>query len=1025
MTDPVLEVAFLGGIDEAAREEIVDPAVSFTTLENLRQNHRGGAEKRLGYAAMSTTRLDGTNRTSGRRCFANGGQLCVIDGTYLDVQSDAASRSILKNRVPEATYRLLEAPTAGIDATVADIAYCNGYVVLSHPVTLTDGSPEQHAASVLDAATGTVVMNPVAVYPGALGSMMGACRLATYSTYVLAFTLDVVTDNIDVSYLDLATPATISAGWQYIATIATDCNGERIDVSSFTDRVAVGYYNTSGGASRVTVKTLDISGVLETTTINTSSTNPADVGLSEDGSVLWVVWGENQTIKAIGLTPTSLSTVVSTAATIFTAPLAMPNRLYVAYRTATTAVAYAWLRAGGASAAPGGYLVVQQFGIVAGATTADGSLISIYNARPQGRPFARGTDVYMPMSSSHGAELVLCDSLPPSTGAFVGQQYYRPVAAPIYREILFDRAIEGGFQDAPCMRCVASSSTKYLYAFAVKRSGSTSGVSLCEFDFASSQRWKTAALNGSTFIGGGVTSVFDGVRVFESAFLCRPRRVEISTNAAGALTFTLGGRKYVATYEDIDADGNWHISGVSIPSSATGDLTNNNQVIKLTPLSISSRGAPQGRFATGLRVGIWATADGGVEPYYRLGEVPNDPNSSELLYTDNTPDNTLTSRPLLYSTGNLPGTGASQDHRAPPGLLHIVSYNGMLVGAAGKQYFFSGQPIDGEGTWFSPLFAGTLDAEITGITVQDGALLFFTRDAIWSASGDPPSDNGLQGGLSTPRRLAVELGCIDGNSVLTTRIGTFFQSARGIELLTRGNVVQPIGDKIQDTLASYPVVAAAVLDAEHGLAIFSLAASRTDGVVSASGRDIVFDLDLGVWISRDAKVGNAASQDACVAYVEDAWRYCWLDDDGTVYYRRSSGDASAHLDGATWVTQKAITSWAHIAGLNGEQFIDQVLLLAKRVTGHDLTIALAFDYSDTFTSIKTFTAAQIAALARQWLVKEVEQTTSNAIRVSIEDATPSSGSVGSGRGATWVCLTLNGLPHRGPKRTSGAQRGGS
>ncbi len=156
--------------------------------------------------------------------------------------------------------------------------------------------------------------------------------------------------------------------------------------------------------------------------------------------------------------------------------------------------------------------------------------------------------------------------------------------------------------------------------------------------------------------------------------------------------------------------------------------------------------------------------------------------------------------------------------------------------------------------------------------------------------------------------------------------------------------------------------------------------------------------------------------------VDGVFTYCWLSTNGALYFEDQGSDCT---DGGEWVTKRAITSWIHIAGLQGEQFLDQVLLLAKRVSDHDLTIAIAFDYVDSYASSRTFTAATIASQARQWLVKEVGQTTSQAIRVKIEDATPSSGDVGLGEGGTWIGLTISGQPHQGAKRSSAINRGGT
>ena len=87
-------------------------------------------------------------------------------------------------------------------------------------------------------------------------------------------------------------------------------------------------------------------------------------------------------------------------------------------------------------------------------------------------------------------------------------------------------------------------------------------------------------------------------------------------------------------------------------------------------------------------------------------------------------------------------------------------------------------------------------------------------------------------------------------------------------------------------------------------------------------------------------------------------------------------------------------------------------------------MSLAFDFSDSYTEVQTWTRAQIATLAREWLVHGITQTKGQSVRVKLEDATPTGGTVGTGAGAAWVGVTFNGQQSRGPKRSSGSQRGG-
>ena len=123
------------------------------------------------------------------------------------------------------------------------------------------------------------------------------------------------------------------------------------------------------------------------------------------------------------------------------------------------------------------------------------------------------------------------------------------------------------------------------------------------------------------------------------------------------------------------------------------------------------------------------------------------------------------------------------------------------------------------------------------------------------------------------------------------------------------------------------------------------------------------------------------------------------------------------------MTKAAETGNAKIAGLQGEQKIESVYLLAQGRSSHELTISMAHDYSETFTETRPFTTAQTAP-ARPTLHAGFKKFLGQAVRVRIEDAPPPSGPLGTGEGSTWVAVTFNGEPRSGPKRTTSGQRSG-
>jgi hypothetical protein len=333
--------------------------------------------------------------------------------------------------------------------------------------------------------------------------------------------------------------------------------------------------------------------------------------------------------------------------------------------------------------------------------------------------------------------------------------------------------------------------------------------------------------------------------------------------------------------------------------------------------------------------------------------------------------------------------------------------------------------VDGEGAYFSPVFTAEVPHEVTALASQDGVLYAFFDRGIYSISGDAPSDNGLVGGLGSAQRLAADVGCINQNSVVVTSLGTFFESRRGIELLSRGGAVTWVGEKVASTTRG-SVITSAVFDDRNGLVIFSLAGSLDAGLVSATGSDLVFDLTTGMWQSVDIKRGataSQASQDASMVTIDGEYRYGWLGVNGTLYVERASNDNVQYLDGTSWVRMRIETPWIHIAGLQGEQVVEKYLFLAQEHDTHDLTVSVYRDYLSSSPEVTTFTNEQIAALPKEWLEGGLETSRGQAVKFVIEDASPTSGS-SSGRGATWLNLTLVGVPHRGPKRTSAAERGG-
>lgn len=1003
MSDIIHETPFSGHLDESIREELADSAVH-TDARNVRQDDIGATQKRLGSTVLTRSRLIGSIRTAGLKLLEHHGAPVIIDGTHLDTYASGPDKNITRSRVPECTYSLRTIPTPSSFTIIVDTEYCSGYIAVSH-TSVINAQVLSHV-SIIEADSGIVVRSTDLIGGGGQGYSL----IGSYGQYFILF-FYVSTTEIKSYILDTQN---IAAGWAtLVATVVASSGTALPSVCSLEDRVAIAYTTTSG-ASRVTVKTFDLTGLLQTSTVNTSSTTPDRISLDgRSDDTLWVAWNESDDCKVVGLDPAAL-TVSVTANTVFSvnnAPSALhvcagedgEGKLIATDDTVIESYHCFFENNGGSVDVPGTPNTMSAVGV----TT---------------RPFFQGGRYLIGM---FGGAISLDDDANAQAVTIVVDwtedvSYVRPIAN-----------IEPGLTPFPSSysKVPALSSTARVVAIQTLRAGRittptrlgdpTFSAQLVTLDFASRTRWGHCTHANYTIIGGALTSVYDGEQVNEVGFLVSPTTVETALGSSPGIT---GDFRYVAVYEDVDAAGNVVVSGVSLPSDPI-TASDDEVLISTAPINISSR------IARGaVRVAFYRSRSTGAPPYHRLAAVSvTTDGSSPITYTDTTSDTTLANNPLLYSTGLLPGTNnGPQDKRAPPGLTQLISYNGMLVGIKGSSLIYSGQEVYGEAPWFSPIFEVpiTADGDFTAIAHQDGTIYAFKRSRIYAIAGEPPSDNGSQGGLGTPRRLATDVGCIDPNSVVVTSLGIFFQSDRGIELLDRSANVVYVGSKVQTSVAAYPVCAAAVLDTRNSLVRFSMATGESDGVVTGTGLTLVYDLTLREWISKDIYPSSEPAQSAANVYLNGAYRYAWLGTDGEVHYERDASDASAYLDGSTWITQLVVTPWLHPAGINGECTLLENVLLAKRYTGHDLTISVAFDYSDSYSSTRTFTAAQIAALAREWINREISQTTCTAVRFKFEDATPSSGSVGSGRGAAWIARTVKGEAKPGMKRMSGAQRGG-
>lgn len=474
------------------------------------------------------------------------------------------------------------------------------------------------------------------------------------------------------------------------------------------------------------------------------------------------------------------------------------------------------------------------------------------------------------------------------------------------------------------------------------------GISVYTINFDNYNGGRVHASNfaGGTELAGGFAARYDGERVTESGFLDFPC-VWGEAVAAGALT---GSYNYVAVFKRVDASGHITYSRTSEVFSVT--LAAENCRIHITPPAVTSKESDI--YTVETSVELYRTTSGGTQ-YHFLAEY--DPSTTidtiqayranEYFFVDDVPDATLQANGLLYRQ---PGTaGTALDRYAPPASTFSCSHKDRLfmVEALGKRVFYSSFYVDSEAPWFNPNFfiqphGGS--GPITGLASMDGRLFIFKRDAIFVVDGDGPPENGGNGSeFSPPTRLSSEFGCINGRSICVTPEGVVYRSNRGIELLTRSLAVKWIGDRVQNTVRSYPGTEGAVLDKDSRVRIFI---SDSDGSqVPVTGVEVIYDLSSDCWSTSKYWIPTyGAPVTAVASFQRDGERKVALTSPlGQQGVYQLNEDQGYDLTNSVipWTFE---TGWVRPTGAQGRHRFHDALILAKRRGAHKLKASLAYDY---------------------------------------------------------------------------------
>lgn len=1000
MNGALVQVPFIAGIDEKADPKQAKPG-TLTNLENGVFSRAGEIAKRPGLDALPMVDTDGLALTA-LRVFSRGDSLCCLaaDG-YVYSWVDAANAWRKHDRAPELSASWSVVADAVASIAQPDVAYSAGYAIFvwrtGQERVATVG---EVYVSVVELATGTRVVP--------------ATRLSTqgYTPRVIVEQGTVIIGwvegtgaprTLNACTVSLSAPFSISAATAIAANLSSECSWDMSawQRSSGTSRIYWAW-SVDGGGIQVQTTRPDFTGAVGPYNYGAPAADCTNISASAvpyPSDVLHIVYrvpGVSHRAGGFefgGATTVADGLVGLGGGTETAACLAIDddNALHVAGELVQT-------------------FKLSMPGVPDNAIVFDGVAIA--------RPFKLGSRYYLAcvpqrlgltggaIRNQKDSAMIVELPYPNETGVSLPAL----PAGNISPRIFGDQTLVAVSNVA----VVSASEVLHVHGVSGDEFRSTQpghqALNLVRISKTDASRWKSVEVLGSALFSGACPWWFDGQNTGDVGIVASTPTLA-SLSGGGSLTV---GQPYLCgvIYEHQDANGVLHRSPLYTETVTIGVGHNavNVTVRNVTVTSKEKRAGSFGAMASTYAAVYGSDAAGTL--LYRFMRAPalnvivNDPTvitTQTLVYTGNFPAGT---RVQAYTTGSV------LDDQAPPGFRDLCLHKGRVFGLSGDQrtLWFS-QRISDEPQVF-PGFNDALTlrvddgADLVALASMDSVLVAFSDRGIYYLEGDGPGATGVPSDFGPLRRVNADVGCLDPRSVVSCAAGTLFQGTDGrIWLLTRGLELQPIGTPVEDTIAAYPVVVAAVLVETADQVRFSLLSS--DGT---TGVTLVWDYAVGQW----AKFTYGAVASACLY----RGRYVAAMVSGGV--REES--PTEHLDVGSWVTLRIETAWISTDAPQGWARVRRIQTLGEYRSAHGFTVELSVDHADEWLQTATFNESDVETNRDRASVSLGAQggmsPRCKAFRVRITDTEPIVPA--SGEGACWSGFAAEVVPKAGLSRHGAA-----
>lgn len=382
-----------------------------------------------------------------------------------------------------------------------------------------------------------------------------------------------------------------------------------------------------------------------------------------------------------------------------------------------------------------------------------------------------------------------------------------------------------------------------------------------------------------------------------------------------------GTYEYVALYKWTDNYGQEHRSPVSPSVAVTlaGGGATQQCAVTVPTLRLTDK--------SNVVIELYRTEDAGTV-FYKVSSNSSPTYSSTsadtVTITDLISDAALISREPLYTTGSV------LENTAPPSAKYACTWLERVVLAGledGNMLEISKYRDDGKPVEFSDLLrmpVAPIGGKISAVAALNEKLIIFQPSACLYMVGDGPNNLGEQNTWTTAEVISTDVGCAEPGSIVYTKHGLMFKSAKGIYLLDAGLSLTYIGEAVED-FNDLTVTSAAII-ADKNQVRFT----------TSDGPALVYNYEQNKW----STFTNHAALSAIVV-------------DGSYYYLRQDSslfkeNSSSFADNGVPIRLLVETGWLSFASLQGFMRAYKLMVLGEFKSAHSLRLQVGYDFNEAW-----------------------------------------------------------------------------